>query len=83
MLKGRDSCLVGECNCVGPIFFEGVDCLNDQWDHVFAQDPIFLLLGIHPTGLDDAQADVDDVVIVHWVACHTCVGSANELLLGA
>ena len=24
------------------------------------------------------QADVDDVVIIHWVACHARLGCANE-----
>jgi hypothetical protein len=78
MLQGRDSPLVDECNRVGPIFFEGVNCLDDQWDPVFVQDPIFVLLGVHSTVLDDAQADVDYVAFVHWVACSACVGSANE-----
>jgi hypothetical protein len=73
MLQGWDSHLVDECNCVGPIFLEGVDHLDNQQDRIFAQDPFFLLIGIHPTVLDDAQADVNDVAIIHWVACRTCV----------
>ena len=42
------------------------------------RDPIFVLLGVHPTSLDDAQADVDDVAIVHWVAGRARVGSTDE-----
>ncbi len=34
MLRGHDSSLVDECNHVGQIFFEGVDCLNHWWDRV-------------------------------------------------
>ncbi len=73
MLQGRDCSLVDECNCVGLIFLEGVKSLNDRWDHLLARDPIFVLLGIHPTALDDAQANVDDIAAIHWVACSTCV----------
>jgi hypothetical protein len=78
MLQGRDSRLVDECNCVGPIFHEGVNRLDDWWDRVLAQDPFFVLLGVHSTALDDAQANVDDVAVVYWVACSTRVGSTNE-----
>ncbi len=28
--------------------------------------------------LDDVQANVNDVTVVHWVACSTGVGSTNE-----
>jgi hypothetical protein len=78
MLQGQDSSLVEECNCVNPIFLEGVDCIEDQWDCVLMQDPIFILLGIHSTALDDAQANVDDVMVVHQVACSAGLGSVNE-----
>jgi hypothetical protein len=78
MLRGRDSSLVNKCNWVGLIFIEGVDCLNDWWDRVLAQDPIFLLLGIHYTTLDDTQANVDDVMVINCVTCTAGVGCANE-----
>ncbi len=45
---------------------------------VISRDPIFVFLGVHPASFDDAQANADDVVIVHWVACHACVGCADE-----
>jgi hypothetical protein len=51
MLQGRDSSLVDKCNRVGPIFLEGVNCLNDQWEHVLERDSIFVLLGVHSTVL--------------------------------
>jgi hypothetical protein len=78
MLQGQESCLVEECNRLGPLFFEGVDHLDNWRDCIFAQDPIFVLLGVHSTALDDVQANVDDVAVVHQVACSACVGSANE-----
>jgi hypothetical protein len=78
MLQDQDSCLVDKCNHISPIFFEGVDHLDGRWDHVFAQDPTFVLLGIHSIALDDAQANVDDVAVVHRVVCSTCIRSAYE-----
>ncbi len=78
MLQGQDSSLIDKCNCVGPIFLDGVNCLDNLWDRVLAQDPDFVLLGVHSTTLDDVQADVDDVTVVHWLACSAGVGSANE-----
>ncbi len=78
MLQGQDSRLVDECNPIGPIFFEGVNHFDDWRDCVFVRDPIFALLNIHSTMLDDAQANVNDVMVIHWVACCACVGSANE-----
>ena len=64
--------------CVGPILFEGVDRFCDWRALVLAGDPIFLFLGVHPTSFDDAQADVNDIAIVHWVACRARVGCADE-----
>jgi len=66
-------------NHAGPIFLEGVDCRDDCRGFIFVGNPIFLVLGVHPTWFDDVQADhVDDNMIVHWVACHTCVGCTNQ-----
>ncbi len=42
------------------------------------QDPVFVLLGVHPTMLDDAQADINDFTVIHRVACSAGVGSADE-----
>jgi len=78
MLQGWGSCLVDKCDRVGPIFFEGVDHPDDQQAFVLMHDPIFVFLGVHPASFDDAQADVDDIVIVHWVACRACVGCTDE-----
>jgi hypothetical protein len=78
MLRGRDSSLIDKCNCVGPIFLEGVDHLDNLWDRVLTQDPVFVLLGVHSTMLDDVQANVDYVTVIHRVACSNRLGSANE-----
>jgi hypothetical protein len=75
MLGGRDS---SECNCVGPIFLEGVDCLEDLWDRVIAQDSVFVLLGVQSTTLHDTQADVNVVTAVHQVGCSAGLGRAGE-----
>jgi hypothetical protein len=77
MLQGQDCSLIDKCNHVGPIFLEGVDCL-DNWDHLLVQDPVFVLLGVHSTTLDDARADINDVMVIHWVVCIAGVGSADE-----
>ena len=78
MLRGWGSCLVDKCDRVGPIFFAGVDCLGDRRGFIHARDPIFVFFRLHPASFDGAQADVDDAVIVHRVACCTCVGCADE-----
>ncbi len=78
MLQGLGSSLIGKCNRISQILLEGVDCLDNLWDCVLTQDPAFVLLSIHSTTLDDAQANVDDVTVVYRVACSTGVGSANE-----
>ena len=78
MGRGWDRCLVDKRDRGGPILLEGVDRLDDRWGFVFACDPIFVLLGVHPTPLYDAQSDVDDVAIVHRVAGCARVGRANE-----
>ncbi len=42
----------------------------------------FVLLGIHSTSLDDVQANVNDITVVHQVACSAGVGSADEEVCG-
>jgi hypothetical protein len=78
MLRGWDRRLVDECDRVDPILFEGVDHLGDWRSFILVGNPTFVFLGGHPSSLDDAQADVDDVAIVHWVAGRTRVGSTDE-----
>jgi hypothetical protein len=77
MLKGWNSRLVDQRDHVGPIFLEGVDRLDDRRGFVFAGNPIFVHFRVHPTVFDDAQANVNDVTIIHWVACRACVGCTN------
>ncbi len=70
--------MVDQRNRVGTIFLEGVDRLDDCQGFVLVGDPIFVLLGVHSTAFDDVQANVNDVTIIHWVACHTRVGCTDE-----
>ncbi len=70
--------MVDQRDHIGPIFLEGVDHLDDRRGFVLTGDPIFVLLGVHPTAFDDVQADVDDVAIIHWVACHAHIGCTDE-----
>ncbi len=78
MLSGQDRSLIDKCNCVGPIFLEGFDSHDNRWDHVLARDPVLVLLGVHFPTLDDAQANINDITVVHWEVCSTGVGSADE-----
>ena len=78
MLQGWGSCLVDECNCVGPIFFEGVNNFSDWRGLVLVGDPFFVLFGVHSASSDDVQADINDVTIFHWVACYAHKGCAYE-----
>ncbi len=58
--------------------YEGVNRLGDRRVLVLARDPIFVFLGVHTESFDDTQNDVDDVAIVHGVACRACVGCADD-----
>ncbi len=42
------------------------------------RDPVFVLLGVPSTMLDDAQADINDIAVVDWLACSAGIGSTNE-----
>jgi hypothetical protein len=78
MLQSWDSSLIDKCNCVGSIFFEGVDCLDNLWNRILTRDPVFVLLGVHFAMLDDAQANFNDITVVNWVTCSAGAGSADE-----
>ena len=41
-------------------------------------DPIFVFFGVHSASFDDVQANIDDIAIVHWVACRALIGSTDE-----
>jgi hypothetical protein len=78
VLQGQGSNLIDKCNHIGPIFLEGDDHLNDWWDPILTIDPVFVLLGVHSTTLDDAQTNTNDITVVHRVACSAGVGSVDE-----
>jgi hypothetical protein len=78
MICIRDGCLVYQRNRVSPKLLEGLDQLNDWWALVFTSNSICVFLGVHAIALDDAQADVNHIMVLHRIACHACVQRANE-----
>ena len=79
MLQGWSSCLVDECDCIGPILFEGgVDRFSDWRGLVLAGDLIFVFFRVHSTLFDVTQADVNDAAIIHRLVCCAHVGCNDE-----
>jgi hypothetical protein len=70
--------MVDERDHSGPILLEGVDHLNDRWGLALACCPVFVLFGVHSAYFNDAQANVDDIMLSHQVSRRTCVGCADE-----
>jgi hypothetical protein len=58
--------------------FECVDRLDNAGADGLTSNPGFVLLAVHPTLLDDAEANVNDVDIVHPEACVAGVRSSGE-----
>jgi hypothetical protein len=64
----------------GPKRLECVDCLDDAGADGLASDPGLVLLALHLASLDDTEANVDDVDVVHLKACSAGVcSSGNEV----
>ncbi len=74
----RDGGLVQEGDLGGPKRFECVDHLDDAGADGLASDPGLVFLAIHPASLDDAEAIVDDVDVVHPEARAAGVRSSGE-----
>ncbi len=78
----RDGGLVHKGDLGGPKRFECVDRLDDARVDGLASNPGLVLLAVHPTLLDDAGANVDDVDVVHPEACTAgvcvCLSSGYE-----
>jgi hypothetical protein len=70
--------LVHKGDLGGPKCFEHVDHLNNAGVDGLASNPGLVLLAVHPTLLDDAEANVDDVNIVHPEAHAAGVLSSGE-----
>ncbi len=61
-----------------PKRFECVDHLDYAGADGLARHPGLVLLAVHPALLDDAEANVDDVNVVHPEACAAGVRSSGE-----
>jgi hypothetical protein len=70
--------LVHEGDLGSPKCFECVDCLDDAGADGLASYPGLVPLAVHPALLDDAEANVKDVDIVHLEARAFGVCSSGE-----
>ena len=70
--------MVDKGDFVHPELLEGIERLDDFGTNRLACDPLFVIFGVHSTSLDDAEADVDDVGIMHRVAGTAGVARASE-----
>jgi hypothetical protein len=59
--------LIHEGDLGGPKRFECVNHLDDAGADGLESNPGLLLLAVHPALLDDAEDNVDDVNIIHFV----------------
>ncbi len=73
-----DGGLVNEGDLGGPKRFERVDHLNDAGADGLVSNPGLVLLAVHPALLDDAEANVDNVNVVHPEARASGIRSSGE-----
>jgi hypothetical protein len=73
-----DGGLVHEGDLGTPKCSEHVDHLDDVGANGLASDPGLVLLAVHPSLLDNAEANVNDVNIVHFEARAAGVRSSGE-----
>ncbi len=64
----RDGGLVHEGDLGSPKRFERVNRLDDAGADGLTSNPGFVFLTVHPALLDDAEANVNNVNVVHPVA---------------
>ncbi len=74
---GGDGSLVDEGDLCGPEHFKQVKVLEDLVAHCPAGNPRLVLIGIHPRAFDHAQANVNNVVVVHRKTCASRKRSAG------
>ncbi len=74
----RDGGLVHKGDLGGPKCFEHVNHLIDAGADGLASDPGLVFLAVHPALLDDAEANVNCVDIIHPVALAAGIRSFNE-----
>ncbi len=74
----RDGGLVYEGDLSSPKCFERVDHLDSARADGLASDPGLVLLAVHFALLDDVEANVDNVNVIHPEACTAGVRSFGE-----
>jgi hypothetical protein len=73
-----DGGLVHEGDLGGPKLFEHVDRLDNARADGLASNPGLALLAIHPALLDNAEANVNNVDVLHLESCAAGVRSSSE-----
>jgi hypothetical protein len=74
----RDGSLVHKGDLGGPKRFERVDRFDDAGADGLASYPGVVLLVVHPTSLDDAEANVNNVNVIPFGSCAAGVHSSGE-----
>ncbi len=70
--------MVDERDHSGQVLLEGVNRLNNWQGLALARYPVFVLFGVHSASINDAQADVNDIALAHWVSHRAHIRWANE-----
>ncbi len=78
MSTGGDGSLLDKGDFVGPESLEVVEGLNDVGANYLTCNLCIVFFGIHATLLDEAQANVDDIDIVHLEPCTAGIGCAGK-----
>ncbi len=78
VLDGWRGHLVDEGDRLGPVVLECFDCLGNRRRFVLPHTSALVLLGVHAAAFDDAQANIDDIALLHRIAGCTCIRCANE-----
>jgi hypothetical protein len=73
-----DGGLVHEGDLGSPKHFECVDRFDNVGANGLASNPGLVLLALHLTLLDDAEANVNDVNVIHFESCAAGVRSSGE-----
>jgi hypothetical protein len=73
-----DSILIHEGDFGGPKCFECVNRLDNAGADGLTSDPGLVILAVHPALLDNAEANVNDVDVIHVESCVAGVRSSGE-----
>ncbi len=70
--------MIDHGNLGGPEFLERIHVFVDAWADGLTGDPLLVIFSVHAAAFDDAQADVNDVDVIHWIAGAAGKGRAGE-----